>query len=146
MDMFENFETYEKKGRFYSPRISLSGSGWISFNSTAYEELSLSKYKYCVFLYNASTKEIGVKFTNIECSGSYELKPRENSEGKKSVYILIKGFALKYKIKVESKFLKFDIKNKAEKEGELWIILSPKYETSIKTENLGTQPEEEPAL
>ena len=124
MDLFDGFDSYAKS-RSYSERISLSASGGISFNTTAYNELNLGRYSFASFFYNKESKQIGIRFSVNKKEGAYQLKPRDNSKNEKALYLSIKGFVMTYKPVPSGKVQKYKIANRAEKEGILDVVLSP---------------------
>lgn len=124
MDLFNGFESYTKS-RSYSERISLSASGGISFNTTAYNELNLEKYAFASFFYNKASRQIGIRFSVDKKEGAYQLKPRDNAKNEKALYLSIKGFVMAYKPVLSGKVQKYEVANKAESEGVLDIVLNP---------------------
>lgn len=58
------FVRYTKKGRSFTPKISISAAGMISFNSAARKQFDLEKYDLCVLFYDPDARLVGVKPTN----------------------------------------------------------------------------------
>ena len=128
MGLLDGFKEYSKVGRYYSSRISVSRSGWISFNTTSYNDLKLGDYRYAKFFFNIVDKNIGIKFTSQNEEGSYEMKPRIYNDGKnKALYMPVKGFIQNYKIvPANKKYIRYSIKDTELGDGFLVVILEPK--------------------
>lgn len=137
MSLLEGFTEYSKVGRYYSLRISISASGWISFNSTSYKDLNLDKYHFAKFFFNTSSKNIGIKFIMVNEEGAYEMKPRLYNNGKdKALYMPIKGFVQSYKIvPKDKKYIRYSVKETEQGEDSLVVILEPKKEGGNTEEN-----------
>lgn len=124
MSLLENFESYIKT-RSYAERISISGSGGISFNSTAVENLKLNQYQYASFFYNKANGYVGVKFSNIASADAYHLSPRTNSDGKLALYLSIKGFVTSYSIVPAKEIKKYKVEDSALNGNDLEVVLKP---------------------
>lgn len=125
MSLLQNFESYIKT-RSYAERISISGSGGISFNTTAFERLHLHQYRYATFFYSKSDECVGIKFSNTETPDSYRLNPRKNADGKLALYLSIKGFVMSYKLVPSGKIKKYKIANSGKNGEDLEVILKPR--------------------
>lgn len=124
MSLFENgFEEYAKK-RSYAERISISASGGLSINATAYQRLDLAKYKYAMFFYNKSNGQVGIRFMTNKQTGAYALNARETS-GNCALYMSIKGFVAAYHVVRQGRVQKYKIAHEQRTENALEIILSP---------------------
>ncbi|MBO4707120.1 MAG: hypothetical protein J5594_00985 [Elusimicrobiaceae bacterium] len=137
MGLLDGFSEYSKVGRYYTSRISISNSGWISFNSTSYRDLKLNKYQFAKFFFNTSNRNIGIKFMINNEEGSYEMKPRLYNNGKdKALYMPIKGFVQSNKIVPEDKkYIRYSVKGTEQGEEILVVILEPKKEGGNIKEN-----------
>lgn len=125
MDILEGFESYSRSGRYYQARISISSSGWISINSTAYKELKLDNYKFAEFYYNRASEMIGIKFTYTEHEGMYEMKPRPVKDDEKALYMSVKGFVQSYGIVKQNETKKYKISKKELVATDLIVVLEP---------------------
>ena len=125
MNILDGFESYSRSGRYYQARVSISGSGWISINSTAYKDLALDKYKFAEFYYNRTTEMIGIKFTLAQQGGMYEMKPRTVKGNEKALYMSIKGFVQNYKIVGQGQTKKYDIFQQELINNDLVVLLKP---------------------
>lgn len=125
MNLLEGFVNYTRSGRFYSPRVSISGSGWLSINSTLYKDLGLDSYQGAEFFFNPNNRMVGIKFCCELQSGAYKMNPRVNKEGEKALYMSIKGFVQTYKIVAQGKTAKYSIVQQAKENDTLIILLKP---------------------
>lgn len=126
MGILDGFESYSRTGgRYYKARVSISASGWIAINTTAYKELGLDNYKSAEFYYNHSSKMIGIKFVREQQDGMYELKPRIVRNNEKALYMSIKGFVQNYKIVGQNNAQKYEIFKKETVDEDLIVLLKP---------------------
>ena len=126
MDILDGFESYSRTGgRYYKARVSISASGWIAINSTAYKELGLDNYKSAEFYYNHASHMIGIKFVREQEDGMYELKPRIVRNNEKALYMSIKGFVQNYKIVEQRRTQKYEIFKKEMLDDALIVLLKP---------------------
>lgn len=142
MSILDGFENYARTGRCYKARISVSSSGWLAINSTAYRELALDNYKFAGFYYNQDSKMIGIKFTPTEQDGMYEMNPRPGKGNEKALYMSIKGFVQTYKIVERKETKKYEIFKTESAGSDLIVLLKPivsdkevKIAENNKTEN-----------
>ncbi len=136
MSILQHFESYIKT-RSYAERISISGSGGISFNTTVFERMNLGKYAYAAFFYNTSNGYVGIRFSNTETPDSYHLSPRKNADGKLALYLSIKGFVMSYKIVPTGKIKKYEIENFEYAENDLEVVLKPIEQEVEEIEKIG---------
>ena len=126
MGILDGFESYARVGgRNYKARISISATGWLAINSTAYKELGLDNYKNAEFYYNKASKMVGIKFVSEEQEGMYEMNPREIKNKEKALYMSIKGFVQNYKIVEQEKTQKYEIFKKEIIDKDLIVLLKP---------------------
>ena len=125
MSILDGFENYVRTGRCYKARISVSSSGWLSINSTAYRDLALDNYKFAGFYYNQDSKMIGIKFTSTEQDGMYEMNPRPGKGTEKALYMSIKGFVQTYKIVERNETKKYEIFKTETAGNDLIVLLKP---------------------
>jgi hypothetical protein len=68
------FEIFiNKKGKKYTPSVSIFKTAFISFNKILIEKINLRQFRYAVFYFNSETSEIGIEFTNQEKAGAYRI-------------------------------------------------------------------------
>ncbi|MBQ8843618.1 MAG: hypothetical protein IJ016_02380 [Elusimicrobiaceae bacterium] len=132
MNLLEGFENYSRAtGRQYGPRVSISASGWISINTTAYKKLGLSNYKSAEFYYNRENKMVGIKFVTEKVEGAYEMKPRGVRNNEKALYMSIKGFVQNYQIVEKGKNQKYNIFKEETEGNALIVLLKPVSDSSL---------------
>lgn len=125
MSLFDGYEEYSKQGRCYAERVSISSTGGISFNTTAFRELGLQHYHYAAFFFNPQNQCVGIRFSAKELHGGYLLKPRKNAKGEDALYLSIKGFVMTYRISRDKKITKYRIFKQEKLDDNLEVILSP---------------------
>ena len=124
MGLFDDgFEGYEKK-RSYGERVSISASGGLSINATAYQRLGLAKYQYAMFFYNKSNAQVGIRFMQDKKTGAYALNARETS-GNSALYMSIKGFVAAYHVVRQGRVQKYNITQEQTTDKVLEVILTP---------------------
>lgn len=66
MDINTSFVRFTKVGRAYKPKVSITQSGLIGFNSGAVHKFHINDYKFAILYYSSSENCIGIQLTNNE--------------------------------------------------------------------------------
>jgi len=71
------FERFELAGRSFTPKVTISKSGHINFNTGARRDFDTDEYEYVVLYFDPDAREIGIELTNDKgASGARKLQHR----------------------------------------------------------------------
>lgn len=74
------FVKFNKPGRSFKPRVSISSRGLISFSNGAVKRFEMGSYQWCALYYDSESRKVGIELLNTNESGEV-VKLRLRSTG-----------------------------------------------------------------